>query len=162
MSLDAFIKARCLYDEATGSITWTSDNGKAKAGARAEFLSTNGYLMVRLTFEGKRYRFMAHRLAWFLKTGSWPTGVIDHINHEKANNAWTNLRDCTQSLNLARKRMNNRALPRGVTFAGHTNKTNPYMAQIKSRCIGYFATPELASEAYEKAFAAEFGNEWRK
>lgn len=142
-------------------ITWSSNRGKAKAGARAESNCSNGYLEVSVTVDGKRCRVLAHRLAFLLKTNEWPKGVVDHIDHQKANNAWTNLRDCTQSQNLARRRMKSRELPRGVTFAGHTNKTNPYMAQLRSKSLGYFATPELASEAYEKAFESEFGTQWR-
>lgn len=155
------LRDRLRYDSVTGALTWAHDKGRAKAGQRAEYAVTHGYLGVAVTHEGKRYRFLAHRVAWLLATGDWPSGVIDHRDRNKANNSLDNLRDCTQSQNLARKLTPDRNLPRGVTFAGHTNKTNPYMAQLRSRCLGYFATPELASDAYEKAFESEFGNQWR-
>lgn len=160
-NLIAALRTRLNYDEATGALTWASDKGRAKAGARAEYVCTNGYLGVAVTHDGKRHRLLAHRVAWALKTGAWPLGVVDHEDRDKANNSWANLRDCTQSQNTARKRVSGRELPRGVTFAGHTNKSNPYMAQCRSKCVGYFSTPELASEAYEKAFEAEFSTKWR-
>lgn len=161
MTVEETLKDRCCYDPLTGAIMWRSTLGRAWGGARAESQTTNGYLVVRVTHEGKRYTFMAHRVAWLLKNGKWPEGVVDHRDTNKTNNAWTNLRDCTQAQNLARRKLPERALPRGVVYAGHTNKKNPYMAQVKSRCVGYFATPELASQAYEAAFASEYGTDWR-
>lgn len=161
MALEDTIKDRCCYDPKTGAVMWRSTHGRAWGGARAESRTTNGYLVVRITHQGKRCAVMAHRVAWLLQTGAFPSHVIDHIDNDKSNNAWTNLRACTQSQNLARKKMPERSLPRGVVYAGHTNKKNPYMAQVKSRSLGYFATPEQASQAYEAAFASEYGTEWR-
>ena len=161
MTLEETIRERCCYDPQTGAVMWRSTLGRALGGARAESCTTNGYLVVRVTHAGKRHAIMAHRVAWLLMTGVFPPHVVDHIDNDKCNNAWANLRTCTQSQNLARRRMAKRALPRGVVYAAHTNKKNPYMAQIKGRSIGYFATPELASQAYEAAFASEYGIEWR-
>ena len=152
---------RFSYDPVSGSIIWTKDLGKARMGSRAEVLVPNGYLMIRISVDGKRKAFMAHRVAYFLQTGGWPLGVIDHIDSNKVNNKWTNLRDCTQSQNLARRTMKERDLPRGVAWVGRVNKKNPYIAQIANRSLGYFLTPELASKAYEEEFIRVYGEEWR-
>jgi hypothetical protein len=56
--------------------------------------------------------------------------------------------------------MKEKKLPRGVTYV-HNNKKNPYVAQVRCKHVGYFPTPELASQAYELAFEKEFGKEWR-
>lgn len=159
--IETILKERVIYDPVSGFLTWSVDCGKATKGSRAEHRSTNGYLQVAITYSGKRHKFLSHRVAWLLQKGSWPEKVLDHIDCNRQNNAWGNLRDCSQSQNTARKKMPARLLPRGVTYAGHTNKRNPYMAQCKGKCIGYFPTPELAASAYEQAFSNEFGTEWR-
>jgi hypothetical protein len=43
--------------------------------------------------------YRAHRLAWFYVTGAWPTHEIDHIDGDRANNRFLNLRDVTRSVN---------------------------------------------------------------
>jgi hypothetical protein len=42
---------------------------------------------------------MAHRLAWLLKTGSWPPRFIDQIDGNRSNNRWNNLREATKAEN---------------------------------------------------------------
>ncbi|MBL7599406.1 HNH endonuclease, partial [Escherichia coli] len=38
----------------------------------------------------------AHRLAWWWVYGEWPTGEIDHINHDRSDNLCAfNIRDFT-------------------------------------------------------------------
>ena len=41
----------------------------------------------------------AHRVAWAIMTGEWPTEEIDHIDHDRANNRWKNLRPVSYSSN---------------------------------------------------------------
>lgn len=57
----------------------------------------NGYL--RVSVLGKTV--LAHRFIWFLKTESWPIGVIDHLNGDRSDNSWRNLRDVSFSENSA-------------------------------------------------------------
>jgi len=72
------------YEPATGVFTRKS-NGKIATSMH------NGY--VRIGIDYKEYR--AHRLAFLYVTGAFPTGIIDHKNHNKSDNRWCNLREVT-------------------------------------------------------------------
>ena len=114
----------------------------------------NGY--VELSVGGVTY--MAHRLAWFYMTKMWPTSNIDHIDLNKANNAFKNLRLATQSQNLA----NTFLYPKSSTgFKGVTSHGKRFKAAItvnrKRYHLGIFQTSELAASAYDTAAIKFFG-----
>lgn len=56
---------------------------------------SRGYLTGRI---GGR-PFYAHRVAWALYHGAWPTMLIDHIDRDRTNNRIANLRQATFSEN---------------------------------------------------------------
>jgi hypothetical protein len=95
-----------------------------------------------------------HRLAWLYMTGSLPTHQIDHIDGDRKNNRWTNLRDVTTSVN-----QQNRRTPRSDNSCGligvTREKNNRFTASIrfegKQRRLGTFATPEEAHSVYVEA-----------
>jgi hypothetical protein len=96
----------CLkYDPHTGALTWkdiglplasqppgeiaTRDpkpSGVGKHSIDARFKIPLVVELVRL-----QETFRAHRIAWFLYTGEWP-GPVTHLDHNRKNNAITNLR----------------------------------------------------------------------
>lgn len=79
-----------LYNSQTGTICWAKDRGlKIKRGTEVRGLDKDGYLRAKL--DGKTYK--AHRLAWYLYYGVWPTHEIDHINRVRSDNRIVNLRD---------------------------------------------------------------------
>lgn len=51
-------------------------------------LDKQGYLIIKI--KGKQYK--AHRVAWLLATGEYPTEEIDHFNRDKTDNRFDNLR----------------------------------------------------------------------
>jgi len=114
--------------------------------------SSSGYIMIGIY--GFTYR--AHRLAWLYVCGEWPKNVIDHIDGNKANNAFANLRDVTQAVNMQnckpRKTPFNEADPSTGTSRAPFNK---WMARIfvkgKNMYLGHYGSQAEAHAAYLEA-----------
>ena len=87
------------YDHISGTITWKVDcRGGIRAGAEAGCLAVRG----RVTYRAIRlngHLYLAHRLAWFLYYGVWPSSQIDHIDGDGLNNSIENLRDVSHREN---------------------------------------------------------------
>ena len=150
------LKELLHYDPETGIFTrkiFVKPN--AKAGDIAGFHTPKGYL----AFYVDKKRYLAHRIAWLYMTGSWPKYVIDHIDAGKDHNWFSNLQDITNRKNLHRKNhpnSNNTSGFVGVHYRkDKVNDVKKYEACIqandKKYRLGYFLTPEEASEAYQAA-----------
>ena len=146
------------YNPDTGLFIWLKSNGnrRLKAGDAAGTKMRAGY--IRITIKGRMYP--AHRLAYLYMTGNFPENFIDHINHIKDDNRWTNLRDATNSQNQANrlKLKNNTSGYKGVCWHIARKK---WIAQImymnKLIHLGYYTTPEEAHEAYKKKSIEIYG-----
>lgn len=146
------IKEFLEYNPLTGAFTWIKSKSKRKqAGSNAGCPAGDGY--TRICFNKKLYQ--SHRLAALYMLGDLPKNSLDHIDGDKSNNAWSNLRAATlteNQQNRLRKNKNNKTGFLGV-FIHKTSKR--YIAQIrvnkKNTHLGSFATPEEASEAYKQA-----------
>ena len=58
---------------------------------------------------GQRHSKSVHRIvanAWLNRDGLTIDHVVDHIDHDKTNNHFTNLRWCSRSINLRNRRLN--------------------------------------------------------
>lgn len=97
------------YDPETGEFRWAVDRFKgpqrkalcARKGDLAGGFNAKGYRQISVS--GRNHG--AHRLAWLLMTGEWPTHQIDHINRDPADNRWCNLRPATRSENMCNQRV---------------------------------------------------------
>lgn len=139
------LTAQIKYDPVTGVFERLD---RKQAGGKVGWVSKTGYLYVSVS----QTQYKAHRLAWFLMTGSWPN-VIDHIDGNKTNNVWSNLRNVTQSENIQNLRAAHRDSSTGylgVVKAG-TRFTSRIMTNGKSQHLGMFNTAEEAHSAYVKA-----------
>jgi len=147
------------YNPETGAFYRKLKTGpNSYPGEEITCLNDEGYIIV--TMMGARLR--AHRLAWVWMTGNWPKEDIDHINGNRADNRFINLRGATRSQNLQNSGMRsyNKTGYKGVHFC---NQRQKYVAQIrinkKATCLGRFETLEEASAvriAAEKRFYGEF------
>lgn len=81
------------YDPDTGVVTWKESRGTTvKKGQKAGSTDPRGYRTVRID----RKPIYIHRLAWLVMTGKISKKEIDHINGDKSDNRWVNLREATR------------------------------------------------------------------
>ena len=108
------------YNPDTGLFTWIKSTQQTKAGSVAGNKTNQGYIRISV----KRKRYLAHRLAYLYMTGHFPENFIDHINHIRHDNRWTNLRDATSSQNQANQvnPKNNTSGYKGVSWHKSTKK----------------------------------------
>lgn len=113
--------------------------------------TSNGYVVRGIMLRGSRRRICEHRLVFIFHNGAIPPDrEIDHINNIRSDNRIENLRLITRANNVHRKATKIRDLPRGVCINVAASKNYPYVAQLSGKTIGYYSTPEEASEAYER------------
>jgi len=118
-------------------------------GEVAGRLTSKGYIYMKVDRRG----YMAHRLVFLHVTGRWPRGQIDHINGDRADNRFDNLREATQSENSQNQRTAKRSnLSSGLLGVTWAPKLKKWVAQIMiegdQNRLGSFDTPELAHAAY--------------
>lgn len=160
------LSARIKYDPETGSLTWKScgkehfDNDRAwriwhgKFAGKPVRKMTRGYVIVSISYQGKTRYCFGHRVAWALMTGEWPKELIDHIDQNKSNNAWSNLRLATHQQNQWNKGSGVRNKSGFVGVHRHTQ--NPtWVAQIavngRTVHLGSFGSAEAAAKVRREA-----------
>jgi hypothetical protein len=140
------------YDPNTGIFRWKTTR---KLGVKAGSLKTIGYTAIYID----KVMYYAGRLAWFYMTGEWPRSRIDHINRIRDDDRFINLREATQSQNIANSSL---SLSNKTGFKGVSKtRSGKWCAQIKFQYtkfhLGTFDTPEEAYEAYKREAKLAFG-----
>lgn len=154
------LKEQLNYDPETGVFTWKINKKGLFAGSVAGDINVIGYR--RIGFNCKRW--LAHRLAWFYMTGEMPKNHIDHINLNRSDNRWCNLREATNAENMrnAGLRKDNTSGYKGVYWDKRISK---WFASAnfenKQHNLGYFTNPVDASKAFQ-SFAKENYGEFYK
>ena len=148
------VKELIRYDPNTGMFVWLKN---LKGGVRAGDIAganpgDQGYGKIRID----NSLMLAHRLAFCYMTEEWPSQV-DHINRDKMDNRWGNLRLATFEINAQNRSaqsVNNVTGLLGVRV-NRKSKKNPFVAQItvdcKNRHLGCYPTAKAAHEAYLNA-----------
>lgn len=115
----------------------------------------HGYIKISIKGHGGIY---AHRLAWLYMTGSMPLKHIDHIDCERSNNAWANLRLATPDQNQANTRRTKRNVS-GAKGVFHHRSGFRAVIKVKGRRIylGDYNTLQEAAAAYAGAAKVGFG-----
>ena len=137
------------YDPDTGFFFWrVSPRYKIAIGDRAGNFDGKYW---RLRYKKKNYK--ASRVAWLIMTGLWPNDQIDHVNGNKVDDRFCNLREATNAENCRNigVRKTNRLGIKGVSKNKYSY-TAVTTLNGKRYHIGSFRTPEEAA-LYQQAAA---------
>ena len=135
------------YNPDTGIFRWTKSRTNAvKDGTELKPNNPYGYIEVRVL----GWRGFAHRLAFLFMDGKLPDNYVDHINGDKTDNRWSNLRDVPHVEN-----MKNRCLSKssssgaiGVSYCKSTGRWKAYInVGDKQKHLGRY-------DGFEEAVAA--------
>ena len=136
------------YDPMTGIFTWkVSRSWRIKIGDAAGTISPKGYILISVS--GRP--IPAHRLAFYFIDGFFPDEQVDHIDGDRANNIFSNLRKCS-----AEENNENRKTPSNNTsgYIGVSKSGSGWRSRIKHNGkylnLGTFETKDLAYNAYLK------------
>ena len=142
-----YVKRLLNYNKDTGDFSFVSPRGGKKPGDKAGTIK-DGYVVISL--DNKKQR--AHRLAYLYETGQLPQGVVDHIDHVKTNNSWTNLRDVSHSVNMKNLAMSKRNTSgmTGVRKSGEKWRSSIYV-NGRNIDLGLYPKLEDAMSARMKA-----------
>src|SRR5690606_11618117 len=114
----------------------------------------DGYREVGI--DGRLYK--AHRVIWLYIAGEWPD-EIDHINGDRSDNRFANLRAVSRAENMRNKRSykNNRSGQNGVSWHNQDRRWIAYITiNGKFKRLGGFINKDDAIAARLKA-EAEYG-----
>lgn len=138
------------YSPDTGKFTRRIQCGKCAPNSVVTGTLSHGYL--RASIDNKVYAL--HRLAFLWMTGKWPNADVDHIDGDRANNRWSNLRDVSRQVNmenLREARRNNLSTgllgvhSHGIKFRSRIRAAGKVIE------LGSFETKEAAHAVYVSA-----------
>lgn len=144
--------ASAIFEYRNGRLHWRNTlTGKHRiAGAPAGHMNADGYVVIETA--GKAIG--AHRIIWLMHHGAWPTGEIDHINGNRADNRIENLRDVIKRTNSENRRRATYSSKTGVLGVEEL-PSGRFRARIRSfgkiHDVGIFDSTESAHAAYVQA-----------
>lgn len=149
-----FLKKCIFYDRVTGEFVrigfFDRWGNYVKTCRKISKLNQEGYLVISIS----GYRYKAHRLVFLYEDGLHLSEEqeIDHIDGNRSNNSYDNLRICFRAENMRNKKLY-KTNTTGIT--GVSVFENRYRARIslngKRMSLGLFDTVEDAMRAREDA-----------
>ena len=103
------LKNTLQYNPLTGIFT------NKKKGLKAGTATDQGY--VRIGIDNNYYK--AHRLAFLYMLGLFPSDQVDHINGNRSDNRWLNLRSASNAINQKNRKTqkNNTSKVTGISWS---------------------------------------------
>ena len=145
------LKELLHYNPATGIFTWRmSNSNRVKAGSVAGWVNFSCYCMIGV--DGNHYN--ASRLAFLYMTGDLPELQVDHINHKREDDRWSNLREASNQENGRNKSLYSTNTTGVVGVIWHKVKKKwkaQIMADGKVIHLGYFDSLDNAAAARKTA-----------
>lgn len=145
----ALLKKHYNYDPNTGKFTAKLPTHFHNVGDEIGSISVEGYLETSI----KNKRFLVHRLIWLYMTGNLPEQV-DHINHNRQDNRWINLREVNNTNNIKNCSLSKNSVTKinGVNLIKATNKYRAYITVNKKQIhLGIFDNINEAIAARKQA-----------
>jgi len=128
----SYLKQHLLYNPETGYFFRRNGSlGRSKSGI-AGSIEVDGYRRIKILNQ----RYLAHRLAWLYMTGEMPN-QIDHINGDRDDNRFINLRNTDQIENMRNKALDKRN-KFGITGFKKSNSGN-WEVSIQRKYLGSFS-----------------------
>lgn len=140
------IKSLFNYNQHTGEFIRIKKTARrTKIGEVAGWITNYGYRAVSV--DSKKY--LIHRLIFVYMTGEMPSHQVDHINHDRLDNRWRNLRAVTHKQNGRNKKdlKTNNAGHLGISILPN----GKFRAKIGREHIGCFSSLVSAVIARKKA-----------
>lgn len=151
------LKELLEYKPGDGVFVRRCTAGGQVKGSVAGSINSAGYRLISV--DGSLY--VSSRLAFFYMTGSWPKEVIDHINGNRDDDRWSNLREATLSQNAINSKVSTRNTS-GVVGVGWSKRNRKWIAHIrinkKHKQLGYYKTKQEAIEARKQAEKEHYGD----
>lgn len=142
-----YVRSRLTYNSATGVLYWKS--GKIVGKVAGTVTSKRGVIHIRIGSRDAGRAYVAHRLAWLITYGEWPSCEIDHINGNPSDNRLANLRLASRAENSRNAKRTTKNGLRGARFIkAYGSWEGRIKVNNKLITLGTFKTAEEAHAAY--------------